>query len=303
MKHSIQVTAFLLLVFLLAQFVGLKVVDNYLDREATAKSGIVTYKALPYSIERPDIRPELSAWFIFAAIAIGTIILLLLMKFEKVNFWRLWFFLSVLVTLSIALASFIPATAAFVLSFVFSMWKVFRPNVVVHNLTEVFIYGGLAAIFVPIMNMAAAFLLLIIISVYDMFAVWQSRHMVKLAKFQTAANVFAGIYFPGGKSAHSSASSAAGSDKKQAYKAKSSRASASGKGAVLGGGDIGFPLIFAGVVMKSFSFLQVMVIPAMAAVALLGLLIFGKKDKFYPAMPFISAACFIGYVMIAYRGL
>ncbi|MBI2141993.1 hypothetical protein HYU15_00710, partial [Candidatus Woesearchaeota archaeon] len=250
MKHSIQVTAFLLSIFLLAQLVGLKVVDNYIDREATAKSGVAMYKALPYSIERPDIRPELSAWFIFAAIIIGTIVLLLFMKFEKVSFWRLWFFLSVIVTLSIALASFIPAAAAFVLSFVFSVWKVFRPNVVVHNLTEVFIYGGLAAIFVPIMNLAAAFILLIIISAYDVFAVWQSRHMVRLAKFQTASNVFAGIYVPGGKSAHSSSSSASAEDKKQAYKARSSRASSSGKGAVLGGGDIGFPLIFAGVVMK-----------------------------------------------------
>lgn len=296
MKHSIHITAFLLAVFLLTQLVGLRVVDNYLDREATAKAGVATYKALPYRIERPDIKPELSAWFIFAAIAIGTIILLFLMKFEKVGFWRLWFFLSVLVTLSIALASFIPAAAAFVLSLVFSVWKVFRPNVVVHNLTEIFIYGGLAAIFVPIMNLAAAFLLLIIISVYDMFAVWQSRHMVRLAKFQTAANVFAGVYVPAGNKA-ASGSSASVSGRKKSSK---SRDSSSGKGAVLGGGDIGFPLIFAGVVMKSFSFIQVMLIPALAAVALLGLLVFGQKGKFYPAMPFLSAACFIGYWVIAY---
>jgi len=297
MKHSIQITAFLLSVFLLAQFVGLRVVDNYIDKEATAKSGVVTYKALPYSIERPDIRPELSAWFIFAAIIIGTVILLLFMKFEKVSFWRLWFFLSVLVTLSIALASFIPAPAAFIISMGFSAWKVFRPNVAVHNLTEVFIYGGLAAIFVPIMNLAAAFILLIIISAYDIFAVWQSRHMVKLAKFQTAAHVFAGVYFPGGKSVPSSYSSAAVSGKKRAYK---TGASASGGGAVLGGGDIGFPLIFAGVVMKNASFLQTLIIPAAAAVALLGLLVLGEKGKFYPAMPFLSAACFVGYGLIAY---
>jgi len=70
------------------------------------------------------------------------------------------------------------------------------------------------------------------------------------------------------------------------------------KMAILGGGDLGFPLIFAGVVFKSVGLYQAMIIPVFAAIALLLLLLLGKKDRFYPAMPFISAGCFVGYIVI-----
>ena len=76
--------------------------------------------------------------------------------------------------------------------------------------------------------------------------------------------------------------------------------------AVLGGGDIGFPLIFAGVVLKSLvlknplpiAFLKVSIIPVCTAAALLILLLKGQKDKYYPAMPFLSAGAILGYVIV-----
>jgi hypothetical protein len=67
------------------------------------------------------------------------------------------------------------------------------------------------------------------------------------------------------------------------------------KSAILGGGDIGFPLLFAGVLMKSYGFMQVLIVPVVASIGLFLLLYFAKKDRFYPAMPFLSAACFAGY--------
>ena len=58
--------------------------------------------------------------------------------------------------------------------------------------------------------------------------------------------------------------------------------------------NIGFPLIFAGVILKEWGFWQSLIIPFFAALGL-GLLFWkSKKKKFYPAMPFISAGCFIG---------
>ncbi|MBI3034568.1 hypothetical protein HYY72_05405 [Candidatus Woesearchaeota archaeon] len=290
MKHSLAVTSFLMSLFLLTQFVGLLIVDSYTDKEATAQTGQIAYKSLPYSIERPDIKPESSVWLILAAVIAGTIIMLILIRLKQVNLWKLWFFLSVLLTLSIALSSFINPLFAFIIGLAFSAWKVFKPNVYIHNLTEVFIYGGLAAIFVPILNITSAFILLLLISAYDMFAVWQSKHMVKMAKFQTRTNLFSGIYIPRGESPK----------KALTKKAKLEDTGESSGGAVLGGGDMGFPLIFAGVVMKQYGFLHSLVIPTAASIALLGLLLVGKKNKFYPAMPFITAACFIGYGIVAY---
>ena len=72
-----------------------------------------------------------------------------------------------------------------IIALILTYFKVFRTNIWVHNFTEIFIYGGLAALIVPIINVFSAFALLIAISLYDMFAVWQSKHMVSMAKFQT----------------------------------------------------------------------------------------------------------------------
>ncbi len=78
----------------------------------------------------------------------------------------------------------------------------------------------------------------------------------------------------------------------------------------MGGGDIAFPMIFAGVVMdtlirsmgfsKPSAFLMAMIIPLVVTVALFILLYKAEKDKFYPAMPFLTAGCLVGYgIMLA----
>ncbi|MBI2542032.1 hypothetical protein HYV80_04955, partial [Candidatus Woesearchaeota archaeon] len=151
------------------------------------------------------------------------------------------------------------------------------------NLSEVFIYGGLASIFVPMLNLFAAFMLLIVISVYDYISVFKTKHMVTLAHFQPKSKVFAGLLIPydGVRMALKPGM------QKQPTKVNKSRI------AVLGGGDIGFTLIFAGVVMKDLmlqetvfiGFLKAMVIPAFAAMALLFLLVKGQKDKFSALSP------------------
>ena len=63
--------------------------------------------------------------------------------------------------------------------------------------------------------------------------------------------------------------------------------------AILGGGDVVFPIIVSGVVLKTWG-----VCPAIGVIlgALLGLgtlLFFSEKKKFYPAMPFISTGIFL----------
>jgi presenilin-like A22 family membrane protease len=117
--------------------------------------------------------------------------------------------------------------------------------------------------------------------------------MVTLAKFQTKSKVFAGLMLPYKR-------------KTIAKERKHKTTSKSLSLAVLGGGDIGFPLIFAGVVMKNLmltdlqftSFLKTLTIPVFVTIALIFLLIKGKKDKFYPAMPYLTLGCVVGYLII-----
>jgi len=284
MKHTLKITIILVLLFFLAQTIGLVIVDKYIDKEKSTKE-VTVYKSLPYEIERPDINPALSYIYIIIAVLVGTGILLLLIRFRKNTLWKLWFFLSVWLVLGIALSAFINQKLSIILALFLAAYKVLRPSLIIQNLTELLIYGGLAAIFVPILNLLSIFILLILISIYDMYAVWHSKHMIKLAKFQTKSKVFAGLFVP---------YKLKGIEPIKAKQVKVGKI----RTAILGGGDIAFPLLFSGVVMKSFGFLQTLIIPVIVSVALLLLFLKSEKGKFYPAMPFLTIGCFIGFGIV-----
>jgi hypothetical protein len=115
--------------------------------------------------------------------------------------------------------------------------------------------------------------------------------MIKLAKFQTKARIFAGMLVPYNMPKIKPTKAKV---KKAAKKLKKIKI----KTAILGGGDVGFPLLFAGVMMKEIGLLKAMIIPVFVTAALLMLLFTGKKDRFYPAMPYLSLGCLAGYAAV-----
>ncbi len=257
MKHTLKITILLITLFLLAQIIGLIVIKNY------------EVKKLPYGIEPPKIEPQISFLQIIGYIVIATVLLLVLMKLRWNRLYKIWFLLGVWLCLLLAFSSFLNEMIALGIALILAVWKVFKPNVIIHNFTEIFIYGGLAALFVPILNIFSISMLLILISIYDMIAVWKTKHMIKLAKFQTKQKVLAGFLIP--------------------YKKRV---------AILGGGDVGLPLLFAGTVLRTYDIFSALIIVLFAALALLILFMKTKKEKFYPAMPFISIGCFIGLFFV-----
>ena len=290
MKHSMRVTIILIALFFFAQIIGLVVINNYIsEKSIVPETGEIniTWKELPsvggLKLERPEVRESRSYIFIGVAIIIGTILILFLMQFRNPTIWKAWFFLAILLTLTISFGAFMDGRIAFTLALFLSIMRLFRPGLIVQNMTELFIYGGLAAIFVPIVNTFSAFMLLILISIYDMYAVWKSKHMIKMAKFQAKSRIFAGLLIPY-------------SIPKPSKKGKKLVRI---KMAILGGGDIGFPLIFAGVIMKTVGLYKAMIIPVFVSISLVLLLTKGKQNKFYPAMPFLSAGCVTGYLAVA----
>jgi len=308
MKHSFSVFAVLLSIFLAAQVIGLFVVYSYVDvaasQQASQQAGqpVAVYQPLPYGIEPPQVAPNISWIYLGAAILVGTGLMLLIIKLRKASWWRIWFLLATIITLALAFAAFIPKSVRYgwlglivvILAVIVAYFKIFRANLLAHNIGELFIYGGLAAIFVQILNVWSAAILLILISVYDFIAVFMSRHMITLAKFQASNKIFAGLLIPKKLSAKA-ALSEINVAPESAKVRKQDKYSDSGDYAVIGGGDIGFPLLFAGAALARFGFLRTLIIPAFAALALGILLLISKKGKFYPAMPFVTAGCFIGY--------
>lgn len=298
MKHTVRITILLIVIFLIAQIMGLTILNKYIDHKTTAVTGEVEFEELPYDIERPQMEAKTSVLYVVGVIIIGTIFVLLLIRFKQVTIWKIWFLFAVFFALIFAFGAFMPQFFALLFALIFALWKIYRPNVIVHNFTEVFMYGGIAAIFVPVLNVFWVFILLLVISAYDMFAVWKSKHMIKMAKFQASSRIFAGLLIPYKMPLKPL--------KKITKKMLKKRVKVQAKTAILGGGDIAFPLFFAGVVMKdlmlkyslSLGFLLSLIVPVTTTIALAVLLFKSRKDRFYPAMPFVSIGCFVGYVIV-----
>ncbi len=282
MKHNLKITTILLVMFLLAQFIGLAVVYNYIDQEQSTEGNTV-FKETALG-ERPDLNPTSSIVFITIAILLGTVLMLLIIKYNLNIIWKIWFLLAVIIALTVAFGAFTSAAIAFTLALVLGIWKLLKPDFYIQTVTELFIYGGLAAIFVPLLSLTSVSILLILISIYDVWAVNKSKHMIKLAKSQTKAGMFAGLLVPYKLS------------KPKLRKGPTKKVKV--RTAILGGGDIGFPLIFAGVILKEIGLWQSLIIPFFALAGLGYLFYKSEKKKFYPAMPYISIGCFIGLGII-----
>ena len=294
MKYEWSITILLAGLFLLSQVAGLGILLQDLEEVQTPSGEIKIVHGDTAIGPRPEVNVESgeSVLFILFGVLIGTVLLLGIIRFGKVNLWKIMFFIAILTTITISIGVFVDPILAVAIALVLTVLKIFKHHIVIHNATEVLIYAGIAVLFVPLFNIFWIVILLIIISGYDAFAVWQSRHMVKLAKFQIGTGLFAGLLVRTGK--------------RQKGKGKRVRVSSKGKSrggeAILGGGDVAFPLIFAGVVMESLvpamgkvaAFGLALIIPLVLTLVLLALLIKGRQGHFYPAMPFLTAGCLIG---------
>lgn len=292
MKANLKVITVLLSLFILSQLAGIIILDRNIDVLQSKEKGETVFKDIYIAgmeLEKPDINQSWSFAYIITAVIIGTLLIFGIVRLKLLFLWRVWFFLAASLCLTLALSAFIPGSLALIFGISFALLKIFRPGILVHNLTEPLIYSGIAVIFVPLINLFSMIILLLLISVYDAYAVWKSKHMIKLAKLQTEAKLFSGMLIP-----------------YQFKKLKQARKMPSkllrkGKGikvAVLGGGDIAFPLLFTGVILKTYGLWQALLIIPFTALALFLLFYKGKKNRFYPAMPFLTAGCIAGFIAV-----
>ncbi|KYK25218.1 hypothetical protein AYK26_06385 [Euryarchaeota archaeon SM23-78] len=309
MKHDLKIVLILILFFVLAQLVGLALI-NIDIQEVKVVEGVPVVVHEDTSLgPRPEVTEVGAFMYIAIGLLIGTILVLLIIRMRKVNLWKIWFFLAVFIAISLALGVIFSNYIALGLALALAILKVAKPNIFIHNITELLMYAGIAVFLVPLLNIMWAAILLIAISIYDFIAVFKSKHMVKMAKFQTKSKVFAGLFIPYTPKTQSIGSEARKIAEPSKSLKKMSRTikKVQRKNAILGGGDIAFPLIFTGVVMesfvlqgfsKTFALYQSLIITLTTTIALALLFILAKKDKFYPAMPFISAGCFFGYALV-----
>jgi len=279
--------------FIVTQFIGLYVVNYYSPAEQT----------LPYGLDVPDVSQtgEYGAYFtsIIFAFILAILLFALLTKFDLSIVLKIWFFVVVWIALGLAINTIIPSNKfAPILALIFSLplvlSKLYKRNLIVHNITELLIYPGVAAVFVPILNVTTLIVLLIIISVYDMWAVWKSKLMQKMVKYQIKKlKMFSGFFIP-------HVSKTVRAKMKKMTKAQMRKKNFKVNVAVLGGGDVIFPIIASGIMLKFWGLGPALLTMLGATLGLSYLFFFAEKKKYYPAMPFISAGIFLGMIVSYY---
>ncbi len=282
--------------FVVAQLIGIYVANAY-QPDIVPGTNQTIYN-IPYGFEPPqDISPQTTTFSIVIALAIAVSLMLLLMKLKAETFLRLWFFVVVIIGLAIAIN-------AFLIDFQYSSWialaiaiplailKIFKRDIIAHNFTEILIYPGIATVFIPLLNIWATVALLLVISAYDMYAVWHAGFMQKMAKYQIEkVRVFSGFFVPYLNKKDRIALKKAKALQKKGKKVKGKKVAVNV--AILGGGDVVFPIILAGVVLPIYGIFGSLIIAAGASIALALLFLRSEKGKAYPAMPFITAGCLV----------
>jgi len=305
---------------LLAQLIGIVILSQYIDFQATAATGITTTNANNYVVAPPQVENESYSFIsIILAIIIGTVIILWLIKIDAIIVWKIWFLVSITTALTYAFYPMIhfliaqettAISVTIALALILGYLKIFRANYIAHTIGELFIYAGLAALFVPILNLTSAIILLLLLAAYDYYMVNKSGHMITLAKASVDEKLISGLYAgtPGGshkqkeKKNETTVTTTIGTNTKSLHSAKVAREiksaehepSAQTTGVMVGGGDIAFPLFFAGALMKHSGTLgSGLLVAVCATIGLCVLFAIGKRGKFYPAIPFVAAGCFV----------
>jgi len=309
MKHNIKITAIILLMFLITQLIGLSIVNFYNNHQ----------DKIPYDMQPSEEIPTQSITqgiiYIIIMFTITIIIFIALTKIKAEIILRIWFFLVVSLGLGITLTAILyklninQSTSLIALSIaaILSFFKIYKKNLIVHNITELLIYPGVATIFVLFLFMLfktqtilGIIILLLVISLYDIWAVWHSEFMQKMANYQiNNLKFFTGFFIPY-------------ADKKTKLKIKTLKQKYTTEKelqknfkksklkinlAILGGGDVIFPLITAGIFLKTYSIVPALIITTFSTISLLVLFILARKGKFYPAMPFLTIGIYLGMIL------
>lgn len=278
--------------FIITQFIGLFVVGHYLDNPNTIPYGMGVSEQ---ELEQTTYAGNFTS--ILIAFVIAIFLFLLLKKIRAKFVMRTWFFIVIMIALGISFSAFLSyllpefkyiGFMALILALPLTLSKVYSQNILSHNFTELLIYPGIAAVFVPILNVPTVIIFLVLISIYDAWAVWHSGIMQKMAKYQIdKLHIFSGFFIP-------YVSKKVRAKLKKLKKSERKNKKIKVNVAILGGGDVIFPIITAGIMLAAIGLWSALLVILGATLGLSYLFFFAEKKKFYPAMPFISAGILVG---------
>ena len=200
--------------------------------------------------------------------------------------FKLFLLLIVFSGTQVILGAFVPSplnlATAVVFTFIFSRGR----SVLLHNLGIIFGIGGIGAVFGLSISIEFGLLLLVILSLYDIIAVYVTKHMITMAKSMIESGAIFGFLIPL-------------KFRGFFYGREEAKAGIGENFMVLGSGDVALPLIFAASLVRVSMSSAIIT----AAFSLIGLFlthvifINQEKRRAMAALPPIATMTIIGYMV------
>ena len=224
--------------------------------------------------------------------SIATIVLILLLKFLKGKF-MFKFLLAFLIFIGseTVFGTFIPEEAAILIAFELVLLRFLVPNVLTQNLVMIFAIAGIGATLGLMFSLEAVLIILAILSVYDVIAVYRTKHMVSMFSGLIKKGVPFSLVIP---------------DKITDIKESLKDAQpGTGRFLLLGTGDVAFPIIFAVSALKYGLFASIsVIIGAFVGIFFIHLILLQKKYGAIPALPPIVMFSLLAFIInLVYTGV
>jgi presenilin-like A22 family membrane protease len=262
-----------------------------------ALSLYVAVREKKFTEEQQITSPDVSLWPIlvyFFGVVVVMAVILFIIPLDKLRlFFRILFALMFAWGVFIVSYFFMPDPAAYTLAGIAGLLWLFWARIWLHDILLMVALAAAAAIFGFIFSPWTFMIFMLIIAVYDVLAV-RFGLMVWMADRLSGTASLPAFIFPR-KTADLTLNIKAvqvGELKKEAAEKR--------EHTVLGGGDIGFPLMLANSVYFAYNMWAAVLVGAFAVVGLMGAFVIQRlwlKGKPMPALPPIAAASLIGFLI------
>lgn len=231
-------------------------------------------------------KPEISLVNFLIYFLIITALVLLFLRFAKRNApFQIFFIFALFIGIQTVFGAVLSGVLPTILAVIFVLIRIFSPIVFVHNLTVMVAIAGASAVLGLGISPLAAVVLLAILSVYDIVAVYKTKHMVKMAKEMAQRGALFAFIIPEKISDMGVRIKAVIPGEKNFL--------------MLGGGDVALPLLLV-VSVAPQGIKQSLIVAAFTFLGFLFTHILFSSQKIrrpMPALPPIALAAILGYII------
>lgn len=216
----------------------------------------------------------------------GFVIVMLARRQSRFNgiFFKVIFILAIFSGTNVVAGVFLEPVSSLAVALFLVLLTTFFSRVWTHNLTMVIALAGIGAVFGLSLKPLEAVVLLALLSFYDIWAVYKTKHMVQLAEGMMKARAISGVIIP---------------PSHKELLAHTRSVMPGGDSMILGSGDILFPLVLAAAVAKtSISGGALVALFSVIGLFTMHLLFVNQVErKPMAALPPIATSVILGYLV------